>query len=60
MTKFTLETHHHYPISTQPPMASRWGIPLKKEKPPRLRGLLSSLAPSIKERLRVTDNTLRK
>lgn len=58
MTKFTLETHHHYPTSTPPLSFLMWDIPEKK--PTRLRGLLSSLAPSIKERLRVTDNTLRK
>ena len=28
---------------TPPPMASRWGVSLKQEKPPRLRKFLASL-----------------
>ena len=43
----TTPHRHRYPA----PMASRWGVSLKQEKPPQTRGLLSSLAPGKKERL---------
>jgi len=37
------EFFEHTPTvtSTPPPVPSRWGVSLKQEKPPRLRGLLS-------------------
>ena len=60
MTKSTLQTHHHYPTSTPP----HYGFPMRgvaeKRKAPSFEGASFIFGAGGKERLRVTDNTLRK